>query len=90
MDKMTKTDLVKTLAERAGLTKGEVNATLDALVEVLTEVGSDQKSLTLPGFGTFKGKTRPARTARNPATGGEVEVPEKKLLVFKASSGLKL
>lgn len=87
---MKKTELIKELTERTGQDKKAVADTLDALIGVLTEVGSSQDTLTLPGFGTFKGKTRPARTARNPATGGQVEVPEKKMLTFKASSALTL
>jgi len=87
---MKKSELITALAERTGQTKVEVTKTLGALTDILTEVGTNQDTLTLTGFGTFKGKTRPAGTARNPATGGTVEVPEKKLLTFKASSALAL
>jgi nucleoid DNA-binding protein len=87
---MTKNELITALAERSGQDRKAAAATLDALVGILTEVGSTQGKLTLTGFGTFKGKTRPAGTARNPATGGTVEVPEKKVLTFKASSALQL
>lgn len=87
---MKKSELIAALAERTGQTKIEVAKTLGALTDILTEVGSNQETLTLTGFGTFKGKTRPARTSHNPATGGTVEVPEKKILTFKASSSLAL
>jgi nucleoid DNA-binding protein len=87
---MKKNELINALMERTGQDKKAVSATLDALTGVLTEIGSNQDSVTLPGFGTFKGKTRPARTGRNPSNGEQIEIPEKKLLTFKASSALNL
>lgn len=87
---MRKPELIKELAIRSGQDKKTVTATLDALIEVLAEVGSNQGSLTLSGFGSFKEKIRPGRKVRNPATGDAILIPEKRILTFKASKTLLL
>ncbi|MGL5936777.1 MAG: HU family DNA-binding protein, partial [Cetobacterium sp.] len=40
------------------------------------------------GFGKFETKTQSARVCRNPKTGEEVKVPEKKVVKFKVGKGL--
>jgi nucleoid DNA-binding protein len=87
---MKKSELIAALTEKSGLTKPQAAAAISALTEIITEVGKSQDSLTLTGFGTFKGKTRPAGVARNPSTGAQIEVAEKRILTFKPSSGLNL
>lgn len=87
---MTKSELIALMAERGGLTRKQAGEQLDTLTGILTEAAGKGDSITLPGFGVFKLKTRPARTGRNPATGGTVEIAEKRTLTFKASSALKL
>ncbi len=87
---MKKNEMIAAVAEKSGLTKAQADAAVSAMIETITEVAASQDSLTLTGFGTFKGKTRPERTARNPANGEQVTVPEKRVLTFKPSSGLKL
>ncbi|WP_323041555.1 HU family DNA-binding protein [Gemmobacter sp.] len=80
-----KQELVRRIADVTGMTKKFAAAAVDAFVkEVLTATG-DGLTVTLPGFGRFQPKTRAARTARNPATGQPVEVPETRVLTFKAA-----
>lgn len=87
---MKKSDLIDRIALETGMSKAKARKAVDAFGDVLKEVGSCGDTLTLQGVGTFKGKTRPDRTARNPATGEAVTVPAKKVLRFKMSSGLEL
>jgi len=44
---------------------------------------------TIIGFGTFKPVTRTARTGRNPATGGAIQIPESNTVTFKVSKIFK-
>lgn len=80
---MTKKDIVKTLADRFTLSqvdaKKVVQGTFDAIIETLVENGR----IELRNFGVFEVKTRKPRKARNPRTGDEVFVPEKKVVTFK-------
>jgi integration host factor subunit beta len=50
---------------------------------------STGKHIEIRGFGTFKVKDRRSRVARNPRTGDPVNVPARKVPVFKVSKELK-
>lgn len=80
---MTKKDIVKTLADQFTLSqvdaKKVVQGTFDAIIETLLKEGR----IELRNFGVFEVKTRKARKARNPRTGAEVMVPEKRVVTFK-------
>ena len=80
---MTKKEIVRTISEQIGLTqlktKEIVQKTFDAIVETLVE----ERRIELRNFGVFEVKQRAARKARNPRTGEEVNVPPKKVVVFK-------
>ena len=86
---MTKKDIVMKVSNETNLTqidvKKIVQKTLDAVVESL-ERG---ETVELRNFGVFKLKTRRGRVVRNPRTGQEVQVPEKKVVVFKPGLILK-
>jgi nucleoid DNA-binding protein len=80
---VTKKDIVKVLADKFGLSqvdaKKVVQGTFDSIIDTLLEVGR----IELRNFGVFEVKTRKPRKARNPRTGEEVMVPEKKVVTFK-------
>jgi len=86
---MTKKDIVTKVSNETNLTqidvKKIVQRTLDAVLESL-ERG---ETVELRNFGVFKVKTRKGRIGRNPRTGQEVQVPEKKVVVFKPGLVLK-
>lgn len=65
-------------------------ATLKAAREIIErETSNNGDKLTIKGFGTFQRKTTAAKTARNPQTGGEVQVPARSVLRFKASAATR-
>ena len=80
---MTKKEIVKAISDELGLTqlrtKEIVQKTFDAIVETLVE----ERRIELRNFGVFEVKMRAARKARNPRTGGQVEVPAKLVVTFK-------
>jgi len=80
---VTKKEIVKAISEELGLTqlktKQIVQKTFDAIVETLV---TDHR-IELRNFGVFEVKKRAARKARNPRTGGAVEVPAKFVVTFK-------
>lgn len=83
--KLPKGDLVTFVAADAGVSKAQAQAVLDALGPVIRTNAANGYTITLPGLGRFAEKLRPARTARNPATGAAVEVPESRALTFRPS-----
>jgi integration host factor subunit beta len=80
---VTKKEIVKAISEKLGLTqlttKEIVQQTFDAIIETLVTDGR----IELRNFGVFEVKQRAARKARNPRTGGQVEVPAKYVVTFK-------
>lgn len=80
---MTKSELVKLAANASGVTIKQAGDVLDAIIGGI----EGASRVEIRGFGVFKTVTRKARTCHNPATGGTVEVPAKKVLTFKQSKG---
>ncbi len=80
---MTKKEIVKAISKELGLTqlqtKKIVQKTFDAIVDTLVK----NERIELRNFGVFEVKKRAARKARNPRTGGQVEVPAKFVVTFK-------
>jgi DNA-binding protein HU-beta len=86
---MNKKELAAALAEVKNTTKKEAGETVDALMELMVNTLSNGEDVELFGFGKFKLSTRKAYTARNPQTGEPIDVPEKRVVTFKAAKALK-
>ncbi len=59
---------------------------LSAEITAMLKAGDD---VNIPGLGRFKVIDKAARTARNPATGAEVQVPARKVVKYSQTSTLK-
>lgn len=85
---MNKAELIAVLADNAGITKTQANATLDAFVDAVTKTLKKGDKVTLVGFGTFSVSKRAARMGRNPQTGAAIKIKAKKVAKFKAGKEL--
>jgi DNA-binding protein HU-beta len=81
---MNKTELIEHLADKANLTKTQIQDALTALLETITKVVADGDKVTLVGFGTFESKVRSAREGRNPKTGDSIQIPAAIVPTFSA------
>lgn len=86
---MTKPELVSAMSEKTGVSKKDAAASIDAFVEIISDVLKHGDKLQLVGFGTFEVSERAARTGRNPQTGEDIKIPAAKILKFKAGAALK-
>lgn len=86
---MNKGELVKAMSEKANLPKNSTEATLNALIEVVSDELKKGKKIQLVGFGNFEAKKRAERTGRNPQTGNFIKIPARMSPVFKAGKALK-
>lgn len=86
---MNKSDLVREIASRSGLTQTETRTAVDSMVRVIADQVRKGKSVNLRGFGTFKAVTREARKAQHPRTRRTINVPRKKVPVFRPSPDWK-
>ena len=85
---MNKRDLIDAISGRMGDKKTAteaVNAVLDTIQNTVAK--GDKVSIT--GFGVFEKTIRPARTARNPATGATIRVPRTSVPKFRAGADFK-
>ncbi|MBR4080821.1 MAG: HU family DNA-binding protein [Clostridia bacterium] len=72
-----------------GIAKKDAEKALNAFVDVVTDALAQGEKVQIVGFGSFEVKDRPARTARNPRTGEEIQIEASKAPVFKAGKALK-
>lgn len=86
---MTKSELIDAMAAKAGLSKKDAGAALNAFTESITEALANDDKISLIGFGTFSTSARAAREGRNPSTGATMTIPASKVAKFKAGAKLK-
>jgi DNA-binding protein HU-beta len=86
---MTKKEFVKMLAETMETSQKEADAAFTAVFGAVEDALMNGEVVSVPKFGKFFVGVQTARTCRNPQTGEDVDVPEKRVPKFKASSVLK-
>ena len=86
---MNKTELIAAVAEKAGLTKKDVEKVLNSFINVVSNEMANKGKVQLVGFGTFETRQRAARKGLNPQTKEEIEIPACTVPAFKAGKALK-
>ena len=86
---MNRQDLIIKIAGEAGVTKKAANLALNAMIDGITLALENGDKVSLVGFGTFKVNHRNARTGVNPQTKEKIQIPARKVPVFKAGKKLK-
>lgn len=86
---MTKRELVIEVAKKLGFTQNDVAQVIQCTLDTITEALAQGKRLEIRNFGVFEVKTRDARIGRNPRTGEEVPIPEKRVATFKPGKEIK-
>ena len=86
---MTKSEFVDQVADRAGLSKRDAGAAVDAVLETIESALSRGSEISFSGFGKFGVSERSAREGRNPATGERIQIAASRVPRFTAGAGLK-
>jgi len=86
-EKMTKTQMLKTLAERCDLPKKKIAEVMEKVVALAYEQAP--AGFTIPGLGKLVLVHRKARMGRNPATGEPIHIPAKTVLKFRIAKAAK-
>jgi len=84
---MSKSALISHLAEQNEMTRKQVIAFMDSLVD--TAYKQAKNGFTLPGVGKLVLVNRKARMCRNPATGETIKIPAKKVVKFRVAKAAK-
>ena len=84
---MSKSALLRHLAEKNGLTRAQAGMFLDILAT--TAYKEAKNGFVLPGLGKLVLVQRKARMGRNPATGEAIKIPAKKVVKFRVAKACK-
>ncbi len=87
---MLRSELVAKLAdEYPHLRPDDLEKVVEVILEEITAALERGDRVELRGFGAFSVRQRNARRGRNPRTGAPVNVPAKKVPIFKAGKELR-
>jgi DNA-binding protein HU-beta len=86
---VTKQEFVDAVADKAGLTKRDAGAAVDACLGVIESALQNGDSVAFTGFGKFHVSKRAARQGVNPRTGERVQIAAANVPKFSAGSQLK-
>jgi DNA-binding protein HU-beta len=87
---MNKNDLAAQMVKDKNITKVDALKVIDSLVEIVSnELTAKNGKLTLVGFGTFKTIIKKQKKGRNPRTGAEIMIPQKRVVKFVPGKKLK-
>lgn len=86
---MQKTDFIKAVSERTGVSQKDTKQVIDAALDVIAEQLKAGEKVTLTGFGTFEVRQRQEREGVNPQTRAKITIPATSTPGFSASSTLK-
>jgi DNA-binding protein HU-beta len=87
--RMTQTQLVRTLAESCEVNNKTARQLLDCLSSMAVSEVKKNGMFVLPGIGRLVRVDRKARTGRNPATGETIKIPAKKVVKFRVAKAAK-
>ncbi len=89
---MTKKDIANIIYERCEgefkITKKEIYEIVSEIFQIIEDTLHRGEKVQISGFGTFIVKMRKGKIGRNPRTGEEVPVPDRRVIIFKPSKKL--
>ena len=85
---ITKNSLVELIHDEVGLNKREAKEFIEEFFKMIKNTLEEGNDIKFSGFGNFILRDKVARPGRNPKTGENVTISERRVVTFK--SGLKL
>ncbi len=86
---MTKAEVATRLMEKTGLSRNQSIETVEFFLKSIKDSLKNGEKVCLVGFGTFYIKEKKARKGRNPRTGEDIDIPNKKIAVFKPGKAFR-
>ena len=86
---LTKTQLVRAMAEKVGINNKQSAAYLEALADTAIKETKKTGVFVVPGLGRLKKVNRKARMGRNPQTGEPIQIKAKTTAKFYLSKAVK-
>ncbi|MFH2058586.1 MAG: integration host factor subunit alpha [Pseudomonadota bacterium] len=86
---ITKTDIIEKISEKINQSSSEAKDTVETLLEIMKSTLASGEDLMISGFGKFCVNEKAPRKGRNPATGEDMVLDGRKVVVFKLSGKLR-
>jgi len=86
---MTKTALVRAMAEKLDIPNKQAAADLELLAELAVKETKKNGEFTIPGIGKLVKAERKARLGRNPQTGEPIKIKAKTVVKFRVAKAAK-
>ena len=80
---MNKIDIAYRVAAETGIAKERAEDAVNAILAEVKQALSKGESIIIRRFGSFRVRDKNTRLGRNPKTGEEVEIPERRVVRFK-------
>ena len=86
---LTKCHLVDAIAEQNGFSKKKSTETVETILEIIKSTLVSGQDVLISGFGKFCVKEKRERKGRNPATGEDMMLAPRRVVVFSCSGKLR-
>ena len=86
---ITKEHLKDSLYMNCGLSRKASGDLLESIIEMMKTTLANGEDILISGFGKFQVKDKSKRKGRNPATGDDIILEERRVVTFKCSGLLR-
>lgn len=87
--KITRADLAAAVQSRMGLSFSDSSRLVEDVLSTVSHALERGEAVKLRAFGSFRTHRRSPCAISNPRTGTQVSVPERRVVVFRASPNLR-
>ncbi len=89
MTTCTKLTIIDKISTKNNQTPSQAKDTLETLLEIMKSTLASGEDVMISGFGKFQVNKKAPRKGRNPATGKDMMLKERRTVTFKCSGGLR-
>ena len=86
---LTKAQIVDIIHEELPFPKNKSTQVIEGLIEIIKRTLENGEDVLISGFGKFCVKNKRERRGRNPATGDDLILSQRKVVTFKCSGKLR-
>jgi integration host factor subunit alpha len=86
---LTKAQIVEAMTEELSFPKHRSTEVVERLIEIMKQTLEEGEDVLISGFGKFCVKKKRQRRGRNPATGNDLLLTQRKVVTFKCSGKLR-
>lgn len=86
---LTKADIVESVHNKFGIPKKECLEIINTLLEIIKSTLASGEDVLVSRFGKFRVKNKRERIGRNPATGDDLMLAPRRVILFRCSGRLR-